>query len=131
MLKCDIVTCLLYVIQDIQEGDSLCGRFAPHTSKIQCQCRGCDVSFEKLDDPTVPCVYVEAARMHEIAQSNDEQLRQKWSQHRVDNAFNHVVADPVRGIMGATPTEIMHVFRNGMIAIVTYLVLENVNKYIN
>ena len=127
MLKCDIVTCLLYVIQDIQEGDSLCGRFAPHTSKIQRQCRGCNVSFEKLDDPSVPCVYVEAARMHEISQSNDEQLRQKWSQHRVDNAFNHVViADPVRGIMGATPTEIMHVFRNGMIAIVTYLVLENV-----
>jgi hypothetical protein len=47
----------------------------------------------------------------------------------VDNAFvNHVIiADPVRGTMGATPpTEIMHVFRNGMIAIVTYLVLENV-----
>jgi hypothetical protein len=127
MLKCDIVTCLLYVIQDKQEGDSLCGRFAPHTSKIQRQCRGCDVLFEKLNNTTVPCVYVEAARMHEISQSNNEQLRQKWSQHQVDNAFNHVIiADPVRGIMSATPTEIMHVFRNGMIAIVTYLVLENV-----
>ena len=105
------------MIQDIQEGNSLCGRFAPHTSRIQRQCRGCEVSFEKLDDPTVPCVYVEAARMHEISQSNDEHLRQKWSQHQVDNEFNHVIiADPVRGIIGATPTEIMHVFRNGMIA---------------
>ena len=126
-LNCDIVTCLLFVIQDIQEGDTLCGRYGPHTSLIRRHCRACDVSYEDLDNPDVNCQYLEAATMHEIALCPDPEQHKQYSQHRVDNAFNHVIiADPIRGIMGSTPTEIMHVFRGGMIAVVTYLVLENV-----
>jgi hypothetical protein len=30
VITCDIVTCILLIIQDIQEGDSLCGRYGPH-----------------------------------------------------------------------------------------------------
>jgi hypothetical protein len=45
-IKCDIVTCLLFIIQDIQKGDTLCGRYVPHTSNIQLHCRNCDVTYD-------------------------------------------------------------------------------------
>ena len=34
----DIVPCILYVIQDMQEGNMLCGHYGPHTPQIQRQC---------------------------------------------------------------------------------------------
>jgi hypothetical protein len=39
----DIVPCILYVIQDMQEGDMLCGRYGPLTPQIQRQSRLCSV----------------------------------------------------------------------------------------
>ena len=45
-LTCDIVTCVLYIIQDIQEGDALCGRYGPHTSNIKRHIRNCDCKYE-------------------------------------------------------------------------------------
>ena len=114
-IKCDIVTCVLFIIQDIQEGDTLCGRFGPHTPNIQRHCRNCDVKYHELDDPHVRCSILVAKEMDDIAQSNDIVLQQKWSQHKVDNAFNYVLfADPKYGIHGATPTEIIHIVQGGM-----------------
>jgi hypothetical protein len=56
-------------------------------------------------------------------------LRQRWSQHALDNTYNHVpLADPIRGIFGATPVETMHAFRKGVIEVVTFLVLNNIPK---
>lgn len=123
----DVVTCILFVIQDMQEGDQLCGRFGPHAARIQRQCRACDVSYEDLDNPQVNCHYLYSAPMHMIALETDDQQRARWSQHRLDNIFNKVpLADPLRGILGSTPVETMHAFRKGLIETVTFLVLENV-----
>ena len=36
------------------------------------------------------------------------------------------LADPERGIFGATPVETMHAYRKGIIEMVTFLVLDNV-----
>ena len=49
----DIVTCILFVIQDMQEGDTLCGRYGPHTPQIQRHCRACDVSYGNLENQNV------------------------------------------------------------------------------
>jgi hypothetical protein len=126
-IKCDIVVCLLFIIQDIQEGDTLCGRYGPHTSNIQRHCRNCDVRYAQLDDQRFRCSVLVAKEMHVIAQSDDKVLRQKWSQHALDNAFNYVpFADPKGGIFAATPTEIMHVLRGGMEKDTVKLVLDNV-----
>ena len=96
--------------------------------KIQRQCRACNINYENLDDADVACRYLYAEPMHEIAWLRDDvALRQRWSQHHIDNAFRYVpLADPVRGIFGSTPVETMHTFRKGMIEMVTFLVLENV-----
>jgi hypothetical protein len=65
--------------------------------------------------------------MHVIAQSDDKVLRQKWSQHALDNAFSYVTfANPKHGIFVATPTDIMHVLRGGMEKDTVKLVLDNV-----
>ena len=66
--------------------------------------------------------------MNKIATAGDDATRKHWSQpHRLETAFNYVpLADPIRGIFGATPNETMHCFRRGMIEVVTFLVLTNV-----
>jgi hypothetical protein len=123
----DIVTCILFIIQDMQEGDMLCGRFGPHTSLIQRQCRACDIGYFALNDPYIACRYLYSEPMHLIACSADTQLRQRWSQHHLDNAFHHVVfGDPTRGIFGATPVETMHGYQKGMIEVVTFMILDNI-----
>ena len=126
-MKVEIVVCLLFVIQDIEEGDRLCARFKPHTPGVQRQCRACNVSYEDLDDPYIECLPLYADTMHQIAISGNLDVQRRWSQHAVQNAFLNVpMADPKFGIFGSTPVETMHVFQKGMIEVVTFLVLENV-----
>ena len=126
----DVKTCILFIIQDMQEGGMLCGRFGTHTSKVQRQCRACNVNYDDLVDKlTDPCRYVYAGPMAQIASCPNDVLRQRWSQHALDNAYNHVpLADPTRGIFGATPVETMHAFLKGVIEVVIFLVLDNVPK---
>ena len=123
----DIITCILFVIQDMQEGDTLCGRFGSHTTGIQRHCRACNVAAKDLDNPHAKCTFLKAADMALIAHNPDKTVRTPWSQHFLNNAFDYVpMADPVRGIFGATPVETLHAFRKGLIEKVTFLVLENV-----
>ncbi len=112
----DIVTCILFAIQDMQGGDGLCGRYGPHTPQIQCHCRSCNVSYTQLDSPFFTCCYLFATPMAMIAASENKAFRTRWLQHAVHNAFQDVMlADPVRGIFGATPVETMHAFCKGLI----------------
>jgi hypothetical protein len=121
----DIVTCILFVIQDMQEGDMLCGQNGPHTLLIQWHCRSCDVSYEELDNPEINCRYLLSRNMDQIAQGDSKELQSRWSQHKLENAFNHMpLADPERGMFGATPVETVHAYRKGIIEMVTFLVLE-------
>ena len=126
-MKVDIVVCLLCIVQDIEEGDRLGGRFGPHKPTILRQCRTCDVNWDNLEDPFVVCEQLHALQMHKIAQSDDDHLRRQWSQHKLYNAYIDMpLADPERGIFGSMPVETMHVFRKGMIEKVTFLVLDSV-----
>jgi hypothetical protein len=125
-LRVDIVTCVLFIIQDMQEGDMLCGRYGVHTGGIQRSHRSCDVNYDDLKNCDFHCSYLVASDMDVIAKSKDDNIRKQWSQHKLDNAFGRIVfADPERGIFGATPVETMHAFRKGVIEKVTKLVLES------
>jgi hypothetical protein len=57
-MNVDIVTCILFVIQDMQEGDALCGRYGPRTEQIQRHCRLCNVRYTQLDSPFFTCRYL-------------------------------------------------------------------------
>ena len=127
MLTVDVKTCILFIIQDMQEGDMLCARFGPHTPQIQRHCSACTVEYDCLDDPNAVCRYLSAFEMRQISQSNNEMLCKSYSQHQLINVFDSVpLADPQRGIFGVTPTETMHAYRKGMIEVVTLLVLKNI-----
>jgi hypothetical protein len=59
--------------------------------------------------------------MAQIALCPNDALRQRWSQHALDNAYSHVpLADPICGIFGAMPVETMHAFCKGIIEVVTF-----------
>ena len=77
----DFVTCILFVIQDMQEGDVLCGCYGPHTPQVQRHCPSCNVSYADLF----------AKPMAVIAASDNKAIRVRWSQHAVHNAFQDVV----------------------------------------
>jgi hypothetical protein len=81
-----VKTCILFIIQDMQEGNMLCARYGTHTSKVQHQCRACNVNYDDLDNLTDPCCYVYAGPMAQIALCPNNALCQRWSQHALDNA---------------------------------------------
>lgn len=113
-IVCDISFTFLFIIQDMEEGDRLTGRFKPHVRGVKRQVRACNVNFENLANPQARCRYVTASQMARVAQSNNEDFRQKWSMHRLDNCFNYIsFMDQKRGIFGATPSEILHCVRAG------------------
>jgi hypothetical protein len=70
----NIVTCVLFIIQDMQEGDMLCGRYGVHTSGIQRPHRCCDVNYDDLKNCDVHCKCLVASDMGFIARSNDDDL---------------------------------------------------------
>jgi hypothetical protein len=96
----DIMTCILFIIQDMQEGDVLCGRFGPHTPQIQRHCCSCTVEFNLSDDPdAAACRYLFAFERRPISHSYNEILRKAYAQHQLPNIFKTVpLADPQRGI---------------------------------
>ncbi len=72
-----------------------------------------------------------AGPMAQIALCPNNGLCQQWSQHALDNTYDHVpLADPIRGIFGATPVKTMHAFCKDVIEVVTFLILDNVPKKI-
>ena len=125
-LTVDIVPCILFIIQDMQEGDTLCGQYAPHSPAIQRQHRACNVSYQSLGDPMIKCKWLYAEPMHHIATCGSDEVRQRWSQHNLINVFRNMpMADPIRGVQGSTPIETMHAFRKGMVEKVSNLILAN------
>ena len=111
----------------MQEGDALCGRYGSHTTGIQRHCHACNVSAAQLDNPKAVCTFLVAADMACISHNPDQMVRTQWSQRFQDNAFDYaLMADPVRGIFGATPVETLHAFCKGLIEKVIFLVLQNV-----
>jgi len=128
-IQVNIIPCILFIIQDMQEGDMLCGRYGPHMERIQRQCRACDINYANLSNPEVQCKWIFAHPMHRIAVSGDDQLQKRWSQHVLNNVFNRMpLADPRRGIFGATPVDTMHAFRKGILENTTLFILQNLKR---
>ena len=71
----------LFVIQDVQEGDALCGQFGSHTTGIQRHCRACNVSADDLDNPQAECKLLETNEMHLIASN-----QRRWEITQITHA---------------------------------------------
>ena len=53
MMRVDVITCILFVKQDTQEGDLLCGPSGTHASGIQRRSRAFNVDHANLNNPDV------------------------------------------------------------------------------
>jgi hypothetical protein len=123
----DFITCILFVIQDMQEGDALFGQNGSHTMGIQHYCRACNVSAAQLDYLRAVGTFLVAADMACITHNPDQMVRTQWSQNFLNNAFDYVpIADPVRGILAPLLWKRFMRFANDRLRRKPFLVLQNV-----
>ena len=92
----DVICPILFIIQDMDEGDRLCARFHSHNRGVQRQCRACSINFEDLNDPEAFCQFVTQAEIFAVADSDDKELQKQWSTHRHTNAYARAAfGDPI------------------------------------
>ena len=106
---------VLFVVGDTEGHDKMCGKFLSRTNKMPRLCRYCDCPTEDTDVTTDYYEYTlgpEIAQM--VADGEKEELR-LIAYHCVKNGFDGVVfCDQERGINGATPAELLHVWQHGL-----------------
>jgi Plavaka transposase len=115
-----------FILGDAKSQDTLCGRYGGH--KCPRMCRACDVNYENSDDTNIKCNYITPdyynteigifldSNATRIAKKEAIKVLHKLSQHAVLNAFNDVdLGINPRGILGATPHDLMHLFLEGIL----------------
>ena len=106
---------VLFVVGDTEGHDKMCGKFLSRTNQIPRLCRYCDCPTDDTDLTThvfSPTLGPEIAQM--VADGEKEELR-LIAYHCVQNGFYGIVfCDQERGINGATPAEILHVWQHGL-----------------
>ena len=114
-LRVDIVCPLLYVIADTEGADKICGRYVCYSRSISRRCRVCNVMDDSLSNPD--CVYEinDSVALTAIQQLGSKDDCQSLSVHQVDNAFHSItMGGPSNGIFTATPPDMLHVVRKGI-----------------
>ncbi len=124
-----------FVIGDAKSGDMLCGRYGNYnTSRIS---RACDAHSSNCSNTEVHCSYVKQQEIESLCQialfqkgydikenktyskeevDNAECRLHDLSCHPVRNAFHSVnFGNDPRGIYGATPTDLLHAFLEGIL----------------
>lgn len=140
------------VLGDGKSGDTMCGRYGSYNREIKRLSRGCDVSGVNAGNPEHVCQWLSLQPLQDISvrglklvgiipwedndtrpQSRPEQAKEfshiyhtlkSHSHYMHDNAFADVwFGDNERGILGATPTDLMHAFLHGIVSYVINVIL--------
>ena len=108
VLKIPVVAC----ISDCEEADDLCGRFKSHNIDCKSLCRDCNIPSSSADDVDFPCQF---RKREDVINKTLVELKDQ-SHYQVDNTFDDILmCDPVYGISGASPPEILHWFQAGLV----------------
>ena len=119
----DIVCPLLYVIADTEGADKMCGRYICY-QKIRRRCRVCDVNEEEFVKPDCMYTLTNSLEMTTFQSEGNVQQCQEYSMHVVDNAFHNLnMGAATNGIFTATPPDVLHVVRKGLVEEMVKLVL--------
>ncbi len=73
----DIIMRKLFVIQDMQEGNTLCGCCGTHGPGIQRHSCACNVDYVNLDNPDVKCSFLVANQVASIERNPNPALRKR------------------------------------------------------
>ena len=105
---------LLYVIGDTEGHDKLCAHYQNRT-KSNAICRYCQCPSDQTGNPDASYKKTSAKYIANLARRRNLDELKRLSYHCVVNAFNDIkFCDPTRGINGATPGELLHVFQHGL-----------------
>jgi len=112
-----------FFIADTQGADKLCGRYLVYKDTVSRLHRACLCQPENAADTDQQCEWVTMERMMEAIDSEDKDVLAELSQHLIpDHAFRNIdFGSNPHGIYGATPNDILHGLKLGIIS----YVLEN------
>ena len=109
------------ILGDTDGHDKLCARRVNRTGTVQgCLCRYCDVTFANLGNPRhnqhiklTKCTKIRQWRNNPTPE-NVERLKSLGYKSFHDGAVDLCFSDPVRGLHGCTPGELLHAFQLGL-----------------
>ena len=105
---------LLYVVGDTEGHDKLCNRYQNRTNSAAL-CRYCACPREETGNPNASFRKTNASVIAKLVEQANMDELQNRSYHCVENAFlGFLFCDPIRGINGATPAELLHVVEHGL-----------------
>ena len=114
-LRVDVVCPLLYVIADTEGADKICGRYVCYSRSIARRCRVCNVMADDLSNPDCNYDTNDSCALTATQKNGSKEDCQNLSMHQVDNAFGSInMGGPSNGIFTATPPDMLHVVRKGV-----------------
>ena len=94
----------------------LCCRVLGHHAKTRCHSGVCDMLFENMLDVAHPCSMKRPGIIDALVDANDEDGLQAVSQYNIRSCFRPFeFCDPIHGIFGAQPGDMLHMFQLGVI----------------
>ena len=115
---CTLKLPILCVVGDTEGHDMMCGHYQ-NRSNSRSFCRSCNCPAEETGLPKelskAKRKFTKASDIQHLVKTNNLARLKALSYHPIDNAFSDLIfCDPVQGINGATPGELMHVVQHGM-----------------
>ena len=106
---------VLFIVGDTEGHDKMCGKFLSRTNRIPRLCRYCDCPTDDTDVTTHLFPPTRGPSIAQMVSNGEKESLRLIAYHCVQNGFDGVVfCDQERGINGATPAEILHVWQHGL-----------------
>jgi len=116
---------ILYFMNDAKEGDMLCCRVASHHPSTNCHCRVCDVVYDDMLNFDVECNVREPKTIESLVDQSNHNALDLISQYCIKSCFrDFTFCNPVFGIFGSQPGDILHMFNLGCVKEVTSLLFD-------
>jgi hypothetical protein len=116
-----------FIISDTQGADKLCGRYVSYNDRIKRLHRSCLCSPANATNTTDQCVWVDMGAMMAVTERADKAELNLYSQYYIpSHAFRYVdFGNNPRGIFGATPYDILHGLKLGIIEYILEIFLKD------
>ena len=106
---------LMFVSGDTEGHDKLVGKYLSRGINVARLCRYCNTPTLQTCNPGFKFVLTKASDIEKLVLKEDKCGLQARSYHCLTNGFRHVqFCDPVYGINGATPAELLHTWQKGL-----------------
>ena len=107
------------IVGDAEGHDKLCARKSNRTARTKGSlCRHCNCPFEELGNPHFNGKLTKCGQTRRWRNRLDEKSKQKLAElgykHMHDGFVDIQFSDPVRGLHGCTPAEVLHAFQMGL-----------------